>query len=83
MVHLICLFMEMHLLELLQANCLDLVRCVFLRKLSGCMRNITAFSQHLMRPIKLVVLANTDISVKPKYLPDILVRLVYHSISNY
>jgi len=27
MVYLICLFMKMHLLALLQDNCLDLVRC--------------------------------------------------------
>jgi len=34
--HLVCLFMKMHLPALLQGNCLDLVRCAFLRKLSGC-----------------------------------------------
>jgi len=28
-----------------------LLRCAFLRKLSGCVRNITAFCQHLLRPI--------------------------------
>jgi len=43
MVHLVCLFMKTHLLALLQDNCLDLVHCAFLRKLSGCMRNITGF----------------------------------------
>ena len=42
MVHLVCLFMKMHLLALLQDNCLDLVCCASLHKLSGCVRNITA-----------------------------------------
>ena len=50
-------------------------RC-FWRKLSGCVKNITAFCQHLLRPIKSAVLADTDISVKPKYRP------IYRSISN-
>ena len=31
-VHLVCLFMKMHLLALLQDNCLDLVLCAFLCK---------------------------------------------------
>jgi len=35
----------------LQDNCLDLLRCAFLRKLSGCVRNITACCQHLPRLI--------------------------------
>jgi len=43
MVHLVCLFMKMHLLALLQDTCLDLVHSATLRKLSGCVRNITAF----------------------------------------
>jgi len=34
-----------------------LLRCAFLRKLSGCVRNITAFCQHLLRPIKSAILA--------------------------
>jgi len=59
MVHLICLFMKTHLLALLQDNCSDLVRCAFLRKLSACVRNITAFCQHLLRPIQSAVLADT------------------------
>jgi len=63
MVHLVCLFMKMHLLALLQDNCLDLVRCAFLHKLSGCV-NIAVFCQHLLR---LAILADSDISVKPKY----------------
>jgi len=46
MVHLVCLFMKTHLLALPQDNCLDLVRCAFLRKLSACVRNIAAFCQH-------------------------------------
>jgi len=77
MVHLVCLFMKIHLLALLQANCLDLVYCAFLCKLSACVRNITAFYQHLLRLITSVVL--TDISVKPKYWPDIYrpIILVY------
>jgi len=66
MVHLVCLFMKPHLLALLQYNCLDLVHCAFLRKLSACVRNITAFCQHLLRPIILAILADTDISVKPQ-----------------
>jgi len=53
-----------------------------LRKLSGCVMNITVFCQDLLRLIKSAVLANTDISVKPKYLPNILVRLIYRSISS-
>jgi len=32
-------------------------------KLSACVRNITALCQHLLRPIKSAVLADTDISV--------------------
>jgi len=36
-----------HLLALLQANCLDLVRCAFLHKLSACVRHITAFCQYV------------------------------------
>ena len=69
--HLVCLFMKTHVLALLQDNCLDLVRCALLRKLSACVRNITAFCQHLLRPIILAVLADIDMSVKPKYQPDI------------
>jgi len=38
--------------------------------------NIAAFCQHLLRPIKSVVLADNCISVKPKYRP------VYRSISS-
>ena len=71
MVNLVCLFMKPHLLVLLQDNCLHLLRCAFLRKLSECVRNITAFCQLLS-----AVLADTDISVKPKY------RLIYWSISS-
>jgi len=75
MVNFVCLFMKPHLLALLQDNCLDLLRCTFLRKFSGYVGNITAFCQHLLRPIKLAVLADTDISAKPKYRP------IYRSIS--
>jgi len=53
------------------ARCHDLLRCAFLRKLSGCVRNITAFCQHLLRPIKSIVLADSDI----------LARLIYRSIT--
>ena len=60
MVHLVCLLMKMHLLALLQESCLDLVHYAFLHKLAGCVRNITAFCQHLLRPIKSAVLADTD-----------------------
>jgi len=81
-VHLVCLFMKTHLLAVLQDNCLDLVRCAFQRQLSGWVRNITAFSQLLQRPIKSVVLADTDISVKPKWRPDISARPIYRSMSN-
>jgi len=48
MVPLVCLFMKTHLLALLQDNCIDLVHCAFLHKLSGCVRNVTAFCQHLL-----------------------------------
>jgi len=75
MVHLVCLFKKLHLLAFLQDNCLDLVHCAFLRKVSECVRNITAFCQHLLKPIKSAVLADADISAKPKYRPDILVYL--------
>jgi len=61
-VHLVCLFMKTHRLALLQDNCLDVVHCAFLRKLS-------AFCQHLLRQIKAATLADTNISVKPKYRP--------------
>ena len=67
MVHLICLFMKTHLLASLQDNCLDLVRCAFLRKLSAYVRNITAFCQYLLMLIISTDLA--DRSAKPKYLP--------------
>jgi len=76
-VHLVCLFMKMHLLALLQGNCLDLVPCTVLRKLSACVRNITAFYQHLLRMIKSAVVADTNILVKPKYHPDISVYLYF------
>jgi len=73
MVYLVCLFMKTHLLvlDLLQDNCLDLLCCAFLHKLSGYMRNITVFCRHLLWPILSAFLANTDISVKPKYQPKI------------
>jgi len=64
-------FVKIRLLALLQDTCLDLVCCAFLHMLSGCVRNITVFCQHLLRLIKSAVLADTDISVKPKYRPDI------------
>jgi len=83
MVHLVCLFMKTHLVALLQDSCLDLVRSGFLHKLFGCIRNITAFCQHLLRPIKSVILADTDISVEPKYRPIISARPIYRSISNF
>jgi len=78
MVHFVCLFMKTHLVALLQGNCLDLVNCAFLRKLSACVRNITAFCQHLLRPIKSSVLADIDISVKPKYRPGQYIGLSLH-----
>jgi len=62
MIHLVFLFMKTHLLALLQDDCLDLVRCASLRKLSGYVRDITVFCQHLLRLIKLAVSATTDIS---------------------
>jgi len=82
MVHLAWLFMKTHLLSLLQDNCLDLVRSAFLRKLSACVRNITAFSQHQLRPIKSAVLADADISIKPKYRSIYRPWPKYRSISN-
>jgi len=57
-VHFVCLFMKT-LLALLEDNWLDLVCCAFLHKLSLCKRNITVFCQHLIRPIKLVILPDT------------------------
>jgi len=47
-VQLVCSLMKTHLLTLLQDNCFDLLCCAFLSKLSGCMRNIIAFCQHLL-----------------------------------
>jgi len=44
-------------LELLQDNWLDLVCCAFLRKLSACERNITAFCHHLLKLIKSAIMA--------------------------
>ena len=38
MVHLLCLCKKTHLLALLQDNCLDLLCCAFLHKLSGFVR---------------------------------------------
>jgi len=75
MVHLVCFFYENALLALLQDICRDLVRCTFLRKLSACVRNITVFWQHLLSPIISAKMADNDISVKPKYRPDISVYL--------
>jgi len=72
MVHLVCLFVKTHLLALLQDKCHDLVCCPFLRKLSECVRNMAAFCQHILRPIKSAILADTDILVKTKP-TDILV----------
>ena len=83
MVHLVYLFMKMHLLVLLQNNCLDLVCCAFLCNLSAFVRNITAFYQHLLRPVKLVILANTDILAKPKYRLDIFIGQADISISSF
>ena len=74
MVHLVCLI-KTHLLALLQDNCLELVHCAFLCELSGCIRNITAFCQHLLRP-----LADTYVSVNQ---PDILTKPIYQSISDF
>jgi len=69
-----------HTLALLQDNCHDLVRCAFLHKLSACVRNITAFCQYLLMPISSVVLADTNVWVKPIYWPDISARPIYRSI---
>ena len=68
LVNLVCIIMKPHLLALLQDNCLDLVRCAFLRKLSGCVRNITAFCLLLLRPIISAVLADADIYRQNRYI---------------
>jgi len=83
MVHLVCLFMKPHLLALLEDHCLHLVHCAFLRKLFACVRNIAAFCQHLLKPIKSTDLADTDISAKPKYRPNISAGPIYRSISKH
>jgi len=83
MVHLACLFMKTLLLALLQDSCLDLIRFDILRKLFGYVRNITMFHQHLLRPIKSAVLADTNTSVKPKYRPDVSARSIYRSLYNF
>jgi len=62
MVHLSACLWKPHLLALLQDNYLDLVHCASLRKVCGCVRNIAAFCQHLLKPIKSAVLA--DVSPK-------------------
>jgi len=51
MLTLVRLFLKLYLLPLLQNNCLDLLLCVFLCMLSGCVRSITVFCQHPLRPI--------------------------------
>jgi len=81
MVYLVCLFIKPYLLALLQDNCLDFRCCAFLSKLSGCVRNITAFCQHLLRPIKSAILADTDISAKPKYRMITSAKPIYWPIS--
>jgi len=48
------LFMKMHLLALLQDDCLDLVHCAFLHKLSGCVTNITRASIDLEPKIRTI-----------------------------
>jgi len=73
MLYLVYLFMETHLLTLLQDNCLELFCCAFLRKLSACVRNI--HNSILSTPTD-AILADTDILVKPKYSP------IYRSVSN-
>jgi len=80
MVHFVYLFMKMYLLVLLQDNYLDLVHCAFLCKLSACMRNITALYQYLVRLITSVILADTDISVKPKYQPGRYIGLLCNNV---
>jgi len=80
MVHLACWFMKTHLLALLQDNCRDLVRCAFWHRSSSCVRNITAFHQHLLRPIK-SAMANNNISVKRKYQPIHRRCPIYRSLS--
>jgi len=47
MVHLVWLFMKTHLVALLQVSSLDLVRCAFLRKLVGCVRNMTTLGSYI------------------------------------
>jgi len=82
MVHRVCLFMKTHLVAFLQGTSLDkLIWLIvfFLRKLSACVRNITAFCQDLPRPIKSAVLADTGISMKPRYRPDISAKPIYGS----
>jgi len=81
MVHLVCLFIKTHVLVLLQDNCLDLVHCAFLHKLSVCVRNMTAFCQHLLRLRKSSVLPDTWYIGKTQILADISTRLIYWSIS--
>ena len=76
-VHLVCLLMKTHLLALLRDNCLDLICCAFLCKLS-------ASCQNLLRLIKAVILADTDILVKPQYQPGryILADIIGLSLIN-
>jgi len=65
MINLVCLFMKTHLLALLQDNCWLASLC-FPAQVVWKRRNITAFCQQLLKPIKSAVLADTDISVNPK-----------------
>jgi len=74
MVNLVCLFVKPHMLRCCKITVLHAL-LFFLLKLSEYVRNITAFCQHLLRSIKLANLADTDISVKPKY------QLIYQLIS--
>jgi len=73
MVHLVCLFMKIHQLALLQDSCLDLAHCVFLRTLSACMRNITVFCQHLLRPTPI-----SETQILAQYISQVNIILVYY-----
>jgi len=59
-VNLVCLF-ETAPASVVMGYCLNFLHCAFLHKLSGCVRNITAFCQLLLRLIISALLADTDI----------------------
>jgi len=77
MVDLVCVFMKTYLVALLQDNCLDLVHCAFLRQVVYICEEYNSILSTPTKADLINLLANTNISVKPTYHPNILARLIY------